>query len=118
MFVDVLGTKYAIEKRSYEADPYFKEAGCDGYCDFNTKIIVVCKMDTYPGNNYTRAGYFETGEQEILRHEITHAFLYESGLDGNAMPHYGAWALNEEMIDWFAIQGPKIYDAWVKAKAI
>jgi hypothetical protein len=28
------------------------------------------------------------------------------------------WAKNEEMVDWFALQGPKIYAAWKEAGAI
>ena len=49
-----------------------------------------------------------------LRHEITHAFLYESGLWQNS---YGSkcWAQNEEMVDWFAIQEPKIHSAYIEA---
>lgn len=41
-------------------------------------------------------------QKKVLRHEIVHAFLYESGLWQNA---YGSkcWAKNEEMIDWMAI---------------
>ena len=42
-----------------------------------------------------------------MRHEILHAFLYESGLRENSCTSF-AWAENEEMIDWFAIQFPKI----------
>jgi hypothetical protein len=42
-----------------------------------------------------------------MRHEILHAFLYESGLRENSNKVY-AWAENEEMVDWIAIQFPKI----------
>ena len=44
-----------------------------------------------------------------LRHEIVHAFLFESGLSSNTHGIYGAWAENEEMVDWIAIQSPKIF---------
>jgi hypothetical protein len=47
-------------------------------------------------------------QKEVLRHEIIHAFLYESGLDACAGPAE-SWASNEEMVDWFAIQSPKIF---------
>jgi len=47
-------------------------------------------------------------QNKIARHEIVHAFLYESGLDCNSLKQYN-WAENEEMVDWFAIQGPKIF---------
>lgn len=42
----------------------------------------------------------------ILRHEIIHAFLFESGLGWNFEHHM--WGHDETMIDWFAIQYPKI----------
>ena len=48
-----------------------------------------------------------------LKYEITHAFLAESGLRGNC-----DWADNEEMVDWIAIQLPKMYKACVEAHAI
>ena len=53
-------------------------------------------------------------QKKVLRHEIVHAFLYESGLWQNA---YGSkcWAKNEEMIDWMAIQIPKIQRAYKEA---
>ena len=41
--------------------------------------------------------------RKVLRHEIIHAFLNESGLRENS-----EWAYNEEMIDWLAIMIPKI----------
>ena len=47
--------------------------------------------------------------KETLRHEIIHAFFNESGLQDSANKFDGAWSKNEEMIDWFAIQPPKIF---------
>ena len=47
-------------------------------------------------------------QNSVLRHEIIHAFLYESGLD-TCTSCTGNWALNEEMVDWLAIQTPKIF---------
>ena len=59
---------------------------------------------------------FETDEY-ILRHEIIHAFMYESGLWCNS---YGvsSWAENEEMTDWFAIQSPKIFKVYKQLKIL
>lgn len=55
--------------------------------------------------------------REYLAFEIIHAFLYESGLDVNSLSG-GAWAKNEEMVDWMAIQMPKIYQAYQEAEAL
>jgi len=49
--------------------------------------------------------------KQVLRHEIIHAFLYESGLYGSSLSS-DRWALNEEMVDWLAIQFPKILKAF------
>lgn len=56
--------------------------------------------------------------KKILRHEIVHAFLNQSGLSENAGIYKSAWSINEEMVDWFAIQGTKIYKAWKEAGAL
>ena len=53
-------------------------------------------------------------QHKVIRHEIVHAFLYESGLDVNSLSG-GAWAKNEEMVDWMAIQIPKILKAFQEA---
>lgn len=55
--------------------------------------------------------------KEVLRHEIAHAFFYESGL-WDSSNGTTAWATNEEMIDWIAIQGLKLYTAWEEAEAV
>ena len=44
---------------------------------------------------------------------IIHAFLLESGLDSNSNSA-DSWAVNEEMVDWFAIQSPKIFKLFNK----
>ena len=56
-------------------------------------------------------------EQEVyrkrtLRHEIMHAFLNESGLSDSSNQHGSAWAKNEEMVDWLAIQWHKIDEVY------
>ena len=56
----------------------------------------------------------EEYKKNVLRHEIIHAFLYESGLQNNSACG-GAWAQNEEMIDWIAIRFSKIQKAFKEA---
>ena len=38
-------------------------------------------------------------KKEVLRHEIVHAYLNESGLVNNAHVFELGWATNEEMVD-------------------
>ena len=84
--------------------------GCDGFCDETTKEIVV---ENYKRGQQGEKGRLEIQEKKNIRHEIVHAFLFESGLAENS-----EWAQNEEMVDWFACQAPKIYAAFRAAGAI
>lgn len=99
--VNILGTPWRITWRTKEEDPHLVE--CDGYCDESIKTIVVewFKWDGMCKNNM--ASYTAT----VVRHEMIHAMLYESGLDANT---HNNWARNEEMVDWFAIQLKKLAD--------
>ena len=106
--VMILGTKYKIliiDKQDYR---YSKEE--DGWCDYTSKEILLF--------NYRQS--FESVkdliayQRKVLRHEIIHAFLYESGLSVCA-GECECWAKNEEMVDWLAIQEPKIHKAFMDA---
>lgn len=99
--VNVLGVEYKIEYHKLEDDKNLGKA--DGYMDKTKKLVVVEKdFDSNLGNpnNYV---------ENILRHELIHAFLYESGMSNCSFNADVAWAMNEEMVDWFAIQSPKIF---------
>lgn len=73
----------------------------DGYCDYTSKKILIRK------DNYNNVGNFEQLMKEQLRHEIIHAFLAESGLQSN-FEHCQKFGHEETMVDWIAIQFPKI----------
>lgn len=47
-----------------------------------------------------------TDVKRIIRHEIIHAFMFESGLGFNF--EHKPYGHDETTIDWFAIQYPKI----------
>lgn len=118
MTVDVLGTEYTIEVKKYDEEPDFKNQNIDGWCDGAIKSIVVLDFDTaemYKG--YTQESR-DAMFRETLRHEIVHAFFRESGLTQSANTVSGSWARNEEMVDWFALQDPKIYAAWASVFAL
>ena len=109
MKVNILGTEYSIETHKVSDDSYLEKNKLAGYCGEESKLIVIADM--------TEEKYFsdmDEKEQEAyrkrtLRHEIMHAFLNESGLSDSSNQYGGAWAKNEEMVDWFAIQSPKIF---------
>ena len=110
--VNVLGTEYTIERRLIEDDK--KLETCDGYCDTTIKLIVVGDFKPEVFSKADLVAY----AKKVLRHEITHAFLYESGLCVNSMVCDDAWSTNEEMIDWIAIQFPKLLIAFKDADAL
>lgn len=113
--VNVLGTVYTIETHKVSEDEYMQKNHLAGYCCEESKLIVIADM--------SEKEYFadmDEREQEIyrkktLRHELIHAFLNESGLSDSASVPAGSWAKHEEMVDWFAIQFPKIQDAFIEA---
>ncbi|WP_305117539.1 hypothetical protein [Acutalibacter muris] len=117
MKLNVLGTEYSITVKKYDEDEYFKRADCNGYCSQSLKEIVVCDMATYPGWEHEPQETMDINKRSTLRHEIVHAFFNESGLSCNSNS-VDMWARNEEMVDWFALQGPKIYMAWQAAGAL
>lgn len=105
--INVLGTEYAIVFKNDEEvckDMGVPVGECGGYCNAYNHSIVIARLDKCEDGDIAR----ETLQKENMRHEITHAFLNESGLSANANGTE-CWAKNEEMVDWFAIQSPKIY---------
>lgn len=97
MKINILGQEYKIKNQKEEENEKLKNA--DGICEFYSKEIIVCDIvedkDTFSN--------FQEYRNKVLRHEIIHAFIHESGLD-----IMSEWARNEEMVDYFAIQLPKI----------
>lgn len=118
MKVNILGTDYEIIVKKYDEDEAFERRSIDGYCDGYTKQIVICDMDTYKGWENEPKETREAAQKHTVRHEIVHAFLNESGLQDSSGSYDCGWAKNEEMIDWIAAQGAKIYKAWQDANAL
>ena len=107
MKVNILGTKYDILFQKESENPKLETA--NGLCEYYSKKLIV--NDHEPSQ--THFENMDAFQRRVLRHEITHAFLAESGLRSNC-----DWADNEEMVDWIAIQLPKMYKACVEAHAI
>lgn len=101
--VNVLGVEYTIYKETTEADkPFMRSA--DGVTDFTTKEIFINQLDNGDPDNFQEIDVYEA---RTIRHEIIHAILFESGLDNNA-----EWPRNEEIVDWIAIQFPKLLNIY------
>ena len=95
----ILGTLYKIKYKN------LNDADCDGYCDYTARTIII------RNDNYNNVGDFQRLQNKQLRHEIIHAFLAESGLQCN-FEHSTTWGHEETMVDWIAIQFPKLLEAY------
>lgn len=98
MKVDVLGTTYEIKVIHSDKDAYLNDM--DGYCDETVKEIVVDDMQAVGEHSKKELKVYQNN---VIRHELIHAFLFESGLANSS-----TWAQNEELVDWIAIQFPKM----------
>lgn len=109
MKINILGTEYIVLLQSVEENEKLKE--CDGYCDKTSKTIAVatksanCDLDD-----------FLDYQKKVIRHEIIHAFLFESGLHENWK--HDAWGHDETYVDWIATQFPKLLEAFKEADAL
>lgn len=103
--VNVLGSEWTIKFGKESEYPNLKDM--DGYTDSSVEEIVVDDFSA-TDEEPSRKKDIEKYRKQVIRHELVHAFLEESGLGGNgcAAEH---WEFNEEMVDWFAIQSPKIF---------
>lgn len=106
--VDILGTRYNIKSVDRNTDDKRLE-GANAYCDYYAKEIVAIKYEETEESFKDIPAF----NRKTLRHEIVHAFLAESGLRRSC-----SWAENEEVVDWIAIQFPKMLKAFQEANAI
>lgn len=118
MKINILGVEYTITIKRYDEDEVFERRSIGGYCDGYSKQIVICDMTTYKGWEDEPVETAAIAQRQTIRHEIVHAFYNESGLMTSSFSYDGPWANNEEMVDWIANQGPKIYKAWQEAGAL
>lgn len=107
MTVSVLGTEYSIEQKDEREDELLEQY--EGYCDKTCKKIVVGRLRPEKGSSVNT----EPEQKRLLRHELIHAFLFESGLDENS-----EWGTDETLVDWIAIQFPKMEAAFEKTGCI
>lgn len=110
MKISILGTEYKLTVCSEDED--LRLNGMDGLTDETTKELVVESYEKSKDEPNSKKN-LQVQINKVKRHEIIHAFLFESGLAENS-----AWAQNEEMVDFFAIQFPKLLEAFKAADAL
>ena len=109
--VSILGTEYQIEYRDPGEDKNLGENN-DGYCDFSVKLIVVVSHREEENQIEDFASY----QKRCLRHEIIHAFMYESGLSNDW--EHKPFGQEETVVDWIALQFPKILKVFREVGAL
>ena len=115
--VNILGTDYEIIRVDDGQDEFMDKMSYGGYCSSILKKIVILNLKSLSDWKNEPENAIIQSEKQTLRHEIVHAFLNESGLqsDSACSDH---WAKNEEMIDWFAIQSPRMFEAFKAADCL
>ena len=108
--INVLGTEYTI---LFDVPDEELPEGADGCMDQSIRTIKIGKFVSDRNSIQNLDDY----RKKVLRHEIIHAFLYESGLWNNSGT-VTAWGQSEEITDWIAIQFPKLLKAFKDAECI
>ena len=108
--IDVLGTEYTI---LFDVPEGEMPEGADGCMDQSIRTIKIGKFEPDRNSLSNLSEY----KKKVLRHEIIHAFFYESGLWNNSGTS-DAFGQDETITDWIAIQFPKILNAFKEADCI
>ena len=108
--VSILGTDYSIK---FVPEEELHEVGADGATDVSTKLI---RVGVFIPQKCS-IGELSVYQRKVLRHELIHAFLYESGL-WECSGSVDSWANNETMVDFFAYQHGKLHALFEKAGAL
>ena len=104
MKVDILGTEYTIVEKE---DERFEALDAVGFCEWWTKEIYIKKG--IEETNETMKG-LNKFKENIIKHEIVHAFLFESGMQN--------YERDEQIVEWIARNIEKINKALEQAKEV
>lgn len=99
--IDILGSRWDVCIVEPSDDDRLENT--DGFCDWtDSKIVIANRMNE--GNLQAPWSYL----LKVIRHELVHAFMRESGLGECA---FNDQDMEEIMVDWIAIQWYKIEKA-------
>lgn len=107
MNITILGTAYECVEVPRDGDPRLSD--CDGYCDAYIKKIVIADKPALAEKDDPPEAC-AVFRAHTLRHEMAHAFLYESGLRD--------YAVDELLVDWLAWQLPALHKAVQEIEAL
>lgn len=105
---NILGSDWTIRFVNPDENAVMTERNMFAYEYCISHEIVCTHIDYYHSKDHMTEEELLSLVCTSLRHEIIHAYLDESGLGSCSLPAE-AWAVNEEMVDYFATMMPKIY---------
>jgi len=103
--INILGTEYEVEINDKEC----MDMNADGLCKFYDKKIILRNPENMLEPDCS-IEIKQSRSQEVKRHEIIHAFFAEAGLMD--------YSDNEQLVNWIAIQFPKLQKAFEDAGCI
>lgn len=108
--VNILGTEYKI---IFDVPDEGMPEDADGCMDQSIQTIKIAEIESDRNTIQDMDSY----RKKVLRHEIVHAFLYESGMWNNS-GSTNCWGMDETITDWIAIQSPKLFQAFKEADCL
>ena len=106
--VNILGTDYEIRKVGVKEYPKLSTMNANGLAELYSKeLIINAEMNSKSGEEFAN---FKGFENKVIRHEIIHAFFHESGLVD--------YTADEDLVNWIALEFPKILKAFQKADCL
>lgn len=102
--INILGTEYEIAEDSGLCRTDF-----DGICKNYVKSVQTRELENMLDQDSTEREK-RVRLEEVLRHELVHAFFFESGLN--------EYSEDEQLVNWIAIQFPKMLKAFQEADCI
>lgn len=104
--ISILGVEYDYEITTNKEDAGLCNA--DGYCDpFQKRIAIEDDFNEKDPGSTKNLGALKA---KIKRHEVVHAFLFESGLND--------YARDEKIVEWIAWQFPKLLETFKEIEVI
>ena len=108
--VEILGTLYTIH---FDVPDGKMPEGADGCMDQSIHQIRIAEFESDRNTIQDMDSY----RKKVLRHEIIHAFLYESGRWNNS-GSTNWWGMDETITDWITIQSPKLFRTFKEADCL
>lgn len=105
MTIQILGSEWTVLFETEEENPRLTDS--DGYSDPTNRTISIKKKYA---DELMNLADLDTYKRKVLRHEVVHAFLYESGLTSIAR--------DETVVEWIAVQISRLNAAMMQAGCV